>query len=204
MDLKQLWITIQVKLAQFVVYNFFWITFTILLLVGGSFGYFVLFPKYQVYSIQKNTELPQLEQQLADTQSRLEQISRDQVDFTRIRNNPELQKLLHMLPTNQEVSDLFVEFDTMVREEKFKIVNLSISEDLSTDGAGYESDLPENVHRLQIQVSLAGTGYDSLKRLIRMLETNLRLMDVNSLSFVPNFNGTTLYSFMITTYYLED
>lgn len=204
MDLKQLWITIQVKLAQFVVYNFFWITFTILLIVGGSFGYFVLFPKYQVYSIQKNTELPQLEQQLADTQGRLEQISRDQVDFTRIRNNPELQKLLHMLPTNQEVSDLFVEFDTMVREEKFKIVNLSISEDLSTDGVGFESDLPENVHRLQIQVSLAGTGYDSLKRLIRMLETNLRLMDVNSLSFVPNFNGTTLYSFMITTYYLED
>lgn len=204
MDLKQLWIAFQVKFSQFIVYNFFWITFSLALLIIGSMGYLVLFPKYQVFSVQKNNDLPQLQQQLDETKARLNQISKDKVDFSKIKSNTELQKLLQILPTEQQVSNIFIQFDTMAREENFKIVNFSISEDLSKDNVRDGQALPTNVHRIQIQTSLAGSSYESLKRLIHMLETNLRLMDVNSLSFIPNFNGSTLYSFIITTYYIQD
>jgi hypothetical protein len=59
------------------------------------------------------------------------------------------------------------------------------------------------VRPLQIQVSLAGPGYEALKALIILLEHELRLMDINSLSFIPNYDGATIYNFMITTYYIE-
>lgn len=203
MDLRQLWISFQVKISKFIVYNFFWISFTIALVVLGGGGYFVLFPKYQVYSLQKNVDLPQLVAKDELTTKRLLQISQDQIDFTKIKENPELQKLLHILPSKKEVADIFVEFDKMAQTENFKIVNFSMSEDLSQNASKFK-DLPENLGQIQIQMSLAGSGYERLKRLLVMLETNLRLIDINSLSFIPNQNGTTLYSFMITTYYIKD
>lgn len=203
MDLRQLWISLQVKISKFIVYNFFWISFTLAVIVLGGGGYFILFPKYQVYSIQKNIDLPQLEEREQVAIQRLKKISQDQIDFSKIKENPELQKLLHILPNKKEVAEIFVEFDKMAQAENFKIVNFSMSEDLSQNASRF-NNLPENLGQIQIQTSLAGSGYERLKRLLVMLETNLRLIDINSLSFIPNYNGTTLYSFMITTYYIKD
>lgn len=204
MDLRQLFITVQVKFSQFIVYNFFWINLTVFIVITGSVGYLVLFPQYRLYAIQKYNDLPALERQLGDIKSRIEIANKDQLDITRLKNNPELEKLLTIIPTKQEVADIFIQFDTIARYENFKIVNFSISEDLSRDNVRVPRDVPKNLHKIQIQASLTGSGYESLKRMIALLESNLRIMDINSLSFVPSTQGATLYNFIISTYYMEN
>jgi len=203
MDLRQLWIKIQVKFSKFVVYNYFWIVFATIFIIAGLFGYLALFPKYQMYAQEKNRELPALHEQNKMLAQRINEIRSDQIDETQLADNKELQKLLRILPTEDRVADLFTEFEAMAVKENFKIFNFSVSETKDSSRRGTQQRL-DQLQKMQIQISLAGGGYDSLKRLIALLESNLRLMDINSLSFIPNFNGSTLYSFMITTYYIQD
>lgn len=205
MNFKKIWVLVQLKFSKFFVNNFFWIVFISFFIICGVGGYLFVIPKYKLYDYQNKSEIPELKNKLDDLKKQIEQIENDNLDFDKIKNNQELQKLLKILPTKQKIADIFIEFDAMAKNENFKIVNMSITEDFSENSPKQnKKNLPKNIKKITIQTSLAGSGYESLKRLIKMLETNLRVMDIQSLSFIPNFNGATLYSFMITTYYTED
>ncbi len=203
MDLKQASISIQVKFARFIVYNFFWILFFLFFVIVGLGGYLFLYPKYQLYKLQLNSELPLLEKKLDNVNQRFIRIRSDKIDFSKIKDKQGLQKLVYILPDKKDIANLFLQFDEMARKENFKIINFSISEDFSDNNVKRVNDLSRTkLHKIRLQMSLSGIGYNNLLRLINLLESNLRLMDIESLSFIPNNQGATIYSFMITTYYI--
>lgn len=51
-----------------------------------------------------------------------------------------------------------------------------------------------------IKLDISGVGYDDLKKLLAIAETNLHLMDVKKINFSPGQNSATLE---ISTYYLK-
>ena len=54
--------------------------------------------------------------------------------------------------------------------------------------------------RLGVSINLLGDSYGAFKRLLEVLEVNVRLFDVNSVFFAPDSDS---YSLNFFTYYLE-
>ena len=62
------------------------------------------------------------------------------------------------------------------------------------------NDLSEKIGKIHITMSIIGTDYDGLKNLLQAIENNLRLMDMENISWSPDGNSTNL---QLVTYYIK-
>ncbi|MCK5416166.1 hypothetical protein KAI92_01925 [Candidatus Parcubacteria bacterium] len=67
------------------------------------------------------------------------------------------------------------------------------------DEDNFQKSIRENIGIINLDISISGVDYDSLKSLLAELENNLRLMDIQSVSFSGN-----QVSLSINTYYFKD
>lgn len=105
------------------------------------------------------------------------------------------EKLAQMLPKEIDEPGLFVLFETLAEKNKMVVLAIDISE--KEPGAEIKALGLREVH---IAVNLAGGDYESFKNLLDDLESNLRLMDIISISYTPE---PPSYSLNIRTYRLE-
>lgn len=196
---------------RFFIEYFNTILLTVCVIIVGFSGLYILYPRYRAYIKQRDVVLPAREKQLEVERQKLENVKKNKSEFDLYSQTPQIQKLSQIVPQRQDVADLFVQFDNIAREAEFTLVDLSINEDLSGGFSLNEIRKGKNVshealdiNKMRIQINLRGGGYNNLKRLLAIMENNLRLMDINSLSFTPGVNSETLYTLSLTTYYIPD
>lgn len=198
-EVKNAWLKLRVSIAQFFVTYYIWIVLATIVLIVGAGSYFVLLPKYRLYMLQKDSELTSLRTTLEQEKSRLEKLQNTQLQFEKFEQNENIQKLSKVLPTKREISDLFNQFEGITQQADFTLLNLSVSEDLSENSSNPSGELKS----LRVQINVSGGGYNSMKGFLTLLEDNIRLFDINSLTFTPNIIGQTNYNLVITTYYID-
>lgn len=113
---------------------------------------------------EEASQLAAYEQRLQATLGRFQDIRRDSIRS--------VSRLDALLPVTADSAQLFAEFQEVVEQTGLVLVSLRIS-----PGAGSEP------RATVLQMSVTGGNYPALKRLLDVLERNLRLTDVITLGF---------------------
>jgi Tfp pilus assembly protein PilO len=129
------------------------------------------------------------------------------------KNNEEVLKNLdNILPGDSDVPDLLVQIEAMANAGGMvvKDVNITVVDDKEASkaaaartGAVAQEKAPSNYKTISIDLTATG-DYSALKKFLQAIEENMRLIDVDSISFSGKTQGSSsLFDFNITlmTYY---
>lgn len=179
---------------RFIFVRFYKLILSVLILmVLGSGYYFILGPKY-------NSAGKASRANLALAQIELEKRNQYYSDLQKLVDNyqrispAEIQKLKLILPQGKDIPGLLVQFQSLATTNNLLLSSINFN-DISPI-----SD-KERIKTLGISLSLFGgnqNSYTEIKNFIASLETNLRLLDVDSVFFAPDSSS---YSIKIIAYY---
>lgn len=170
-------------------------------------AYFLfLGPKFRAtqVAIQQNIEEQQLlyenqQKKLANLQSVLELYKKISVT--------DLQRFNSVLPGDYTPERLFGEVEEIIGQGGWILGRMEIDRSSETaiplsvgreDGPLLFKD--KRIASLQLTLEVATIDYPGLKRLLRILENNLRLFDIISVDFSPSSGSATI---SLTTYYYQ-
>ena len=125
-------------------------------------------------------------------------------------NPADLQKFNAVLPDSYPPEKLFGEIAELLSRGGWLIseISLQVSEE-DTEGPPRSVDPKDapsasrqinNLERINIVLKVETIDYAGFKRLLGMIETNLRLLDVSELEFFPSDRRA---NFILTTYYYK-
>jgi len=123
------------------------------------------------------------------------------------QNSRSMELLRQILPTQANVPELIAQLDALTKKSGFFIGNLGITESMGGfDKKASTSATTQgtNLRLLNITLTLSGGDYASFKVLLDNIEKNVRLLDVNSVSFSTNEGTSGGYLLNLKTYYLAD
>jgi Tfp pilus assembly protein PilO len=105
----------------------------------------------------------------------------------------DVQNLFYVLPDNQDLPDLYVQIENIVKQNNLELQSINIAE------AAPDPDQPAaEIEKLTINLTIGQADYFQLKNLLADLESSLRLIDVTSISYSNQNNS---FSLVLTTYY---
>lgn len=129
------------------------------------------------------------------------------------KNNEEVLKNLdNILPGDSDVPDLLVQIEALANAGGIvvKDVNIAVVDDKEASkaaaartGGVAQEKVPSNYKTISIDLTATG-DYSALKKFLQAIEENMRLIDVDSISFSGKTQGSSsLFDFNITlrTYY---
>lgn len=191
--------------------------FIILLLIVGSY-YFILQPKYREVSIGGRYNLSSLQQDLENRNEYLKQLQELNDSYNSISAS-QINRLEQALPKENDVPGLLVQLEALAVSEGVFLRGVNFSdvpqETLGTRGTSRaarsraaandqnQSDPLSLVQKVTVNLDLVSAGignYEQMKSFLTAIENNLRIFDVDSVSFDPNQAN---FSVNLVTYYLN-
>ncbi|MCF7820365.1 MAG: hypothetical protein K9M44_02755 [Candidatus Pacebacteria bacterium] len=203
------------KINSFLNKNFpFIIVFIILAILALSFFY-VIKPKYfkAIEAIEGN-----LSSQKAIYLEQLTKLNnyKSLVNAYQQVSPSEIEKINSILPTKYEKEKLFIELGYVIPQNGFQLDNLSIEESETEEAVaaprtvrGEEEEvgemdflkkLPKEIGYLKINLDISLVDYKNFKRLLNILENNIKLLDIYSVNFNPSSESVQI---SLVTYYLK-
>jgi len=159
-------------------FSIFLVFLVIVILIGAYL--LILRPKFQATLgvIEKNLE----EQQKLyfGQQKKLVNLQAINAVYKQI-SAEDLKKFDNILPTDYPPEALFGELEEVIKQSGFILSNVNVNkEELLAEGEASAS-----VGRMVINLSLGAVDYSGLKSLLKKLENNLRLLDIQDVAFSP-------------------
>lgn len=184
-------------------FNLLLSVFVILILVV-SYS-LILGPKYESAQVVVKENL--VNQQLLYNQQRkkLDTLKVISEIYNKIPKS-DIEKLNSVLPYEYKAERLYGEIEEIVLDNGWTLDSVAISyPDEEQEGKikkevqddYFFGSLSENVGRVELSLSLSGVDYLGAKRLLSVLESNLRLFDVKSF----DFSGQSKVDLVLVTYY---
>ncbi len=174
----------------------------ILLLLG--FYFLLVSPQYHIYL----DTLDQLEQTNAQVKNKLTSLAKNRqiIDNYQSIDKADKAKINQILPSSPELADLYVNLQSLVEQNSFKLENLVFSRldnsQLVKNPLAKQtvSHNQSSLKKLEVNLSLSGVNYLKMKRFFSVLESNLRLCDVESFDFDPQSGELNV---IFKTYYIN-
>lgn len=146
-------------------------------------------------SIQQNA-LNIQRKKLADMEAAL--------DFYRQITEQQLQQIVSILPNKYPKEKLFGEIEDVIIQHGFILSDISLNHLEEPDLESLEPEInslpsASNLGIIEISLNVGLVDYSNLKQFLNILESNLPLLDILSLSFAPG--GDTLGLEMRTYYF---
>jgi hypothetical protein len=113
----------------------------------------------------------------------------------------DLKKFNGVLPDSYIKERLFGELEEIISKNGFILNAVNISQEEKKLSAA-ESMAPRSasIGTIDLQLSISAIDYTGFKNLLRLLENNLRLFDITTVSFSPGGNTANL---TLSTYYYK-
>ncbi len=201
-------VLMQINLFLMRYFNLLMIGVLLLIFIIGVL--FVVYPKYKVSSVEVDNIRSKKEAQFNKLKLYHHQLSSILADYNKI-SKFDKDKLNKLLPTGDNIDYLFVDMEKTIKGRGLILKSLQI-----TPKSGAKKDSPissrrktkikkrksimDNVGEIEINIQLSGITYPELKKLLKVLESKLPLMDVKSLQV--SLDNSSL-SMVISTYYLK-
>jgi Tfp pilus assembly protein PilO len=120
-----------------------------------------------------------------------------------------LDLLRQVLPAQANVPELIAQVDALTRKSGFEMNSIDITESGATSlvkkGDTKNIEINNTPLRLvNINLSVTGGSYPSFKILLDNIEKNIRLLDLNSVSFSGGTSEAVGYNLNLRTYYFTD
>lgn len=168
---------------------------------------FVIGPKHQAAKLLIKENL--LNQQLLfnQQQKKLDTL-KVIIDIYSKVDPADLLKFNLVLPYKYRQEQLFGEFEEIANKNGWILTDVSLSypDEAETAeaptaliGTGVIGSLNPNIGRVEVSLSFSGLNYQGVKKLLTVMEENLRLFDVNQISF----SGDSEATLNLTTYYYK-
>lgn len=187
--------------------SYFKLSVVILFLLILLLGYFlVIMPKYNRISKEFNdAEDAQLSKQ-KNIEQYLGQLDQLNQTYNNISTD-DLKKIEILLPSAPQTEQLMAEMQKIADDNGLIMPSLAVVPDDKNyllkppTLTSTATDVTKmSLGKVEISMNLLGLDYKGLKNLLSILEKNLRLMDINRLSWSPDSDSVSLD---ITTYYLK-
>lgn len=205
----------------------------ILMMVLGAaillIGYFwMLGPKIDSIALQK-TQIISTEAKQSQNKIFVDSLKKLEIEYNQVLNQrvADLDKLNKMIPSDPQIAELFVLSEKLAAQNGFEVSSVDFSGEFDDSAAAdktsqdsqplADNGLRQVIIHLVVQkiVSEDGspldgqTSYQSFKKYLEALETNLRLMDIKTVSFKALIEGdhgvfADAFNFDIITYYRQN
>lgn len=186
----------------------YWIAslLAIALVVAGYV--FVLQPKISKYKNTPELTLEYQQQILNERQEKVQQLNNLITDYKKLPNS-HFAKINELLPHANEAPILFTHLSGLAKANDTVLLNVSASElgekDLTTVFVTEGVTTPKDLKIIDVTADFLGkVGNDSypyFKQLVGAIEKNIRLFDIQYISFSPTLAS---FSFNARTYYLQN
>lgn len=186
---------------EFIINNYrIFIALICLLLMVGSFLFFFL-PQYRLVLAESNNNNKLAQAELNEKQKYQANLIKLN-DFYKNINQKTRDKVMDILPTSLDKENLLAEIEAICLINSLLIkssdivssVDDSMAETIKADSAG-------QLRSAVIKLELKGQDYNSFKGLLKTIENNLHLMDIEKLSYLPSKNQIIMD---IKIYYLAN
>ena len=191
--------------------NYFNVVLTIGVILFLVVAYFVILaPKYQATSASIKDNITQKQNLYNAQKKKLANLRAINNIYQKI-NPTDLKKFSNVLSDNYVKESLFGEIEDIVNQNGFVLNAIRISRPEEGDknaaaGAGADekiatsTPISPNLGEIDINLSLSTIDYLGFKNLIKIFETNLRLMDISTVSFSASDNSAEI---ALRTYYYQ-
>ena len=116
-----------------------------------------------------------------------------------------LDLLRQVLPTQANVPELIAQVDALTRKSGFEMNSIDITESSAASLIKNNPAINSSPLRLvNINLSVSGGSYPNFKILLDNIEKNIRLLDLNSVSFAGGTSEIVNYTLNLRTYYFTD
>lgn len=183
------------------------LTLVVAILALGFF--FLIEPKYKSIISKKEEVITPEDLKLDERLKYLNELKKIKASFAAI-NAEDIKRIKALAPTRLYHEELLAQLEKIILENGLLLNSIAITEAGSDntsnanppEGGGNVaqegSGLP--VKRIKINMSITGTDYIGLKNLLNIIENNLRLIDIVSLSADTKNKTTSIDAY---AYYLE-
>ncbi len=124
-----------------------------------------------------NTET--VTQQLAERKSYYTSLSALDALYQASKKDTE-KEITNLIPGQQEIPEIFASYEAIANANGVSVQSMDILNDKSVAQAG-----GSNVQSLVVSMKVANVSYVAIKKFLDAIETNIRLADVQSISFDP-------------------
>lgn len=165
----------------------------ILLLTGFLFA---LKPKYDQVKLAGALNIKTNQEQLSANLEYLKQLRQFQKNYNQL-SDEDIIKLNFALPKLEDIPGLFVQLENLARLSGFNLLSADIS---AVENVRDRNRELAGIKKQNIAITVEGGNYSAFKNLLKEIELNLRLLDVNSINFT---SGSNLYTVNLSTYYFS-
>jgi hypothetical protein len=130
----------------------------------------------------------------------------------------EKDKLNNLLPPDYIKEQLFIELGYIIPQKGHNLNYLNFKKDSEIEAEqqgqrrinnqakeksanSFLDDLPPDIGYIEAELKLSNTSYNGIRNLLKLLENNLRLIDVYKMKFDP---AGEIFQVSFVTYYLKD
>lgn len=181
--------------------------FAFLSFIFGIF--YIILPKYNSIKDDITSTNTAKEREKEDMELYLLKLNSYLNNFNKI-SDQEKERIDILLPDSGQVEYLLVNMESLVRKRGLMLLSLSVVEQKKTDenkvrrAKESESEnigLPTGVSAVTIEMEIMGADYNSLKELLKEIENNLRILDIEQINFSPEGGSLSLE---MTSYYRDN
>lgn len=169
------------------------ITVLLVILIVGSGYFFVLEPKFRESGQGSKVNLDLTKTELLKRQQYLEQLKALIENYNKI-SPAEINRIKMILPRDKDIPGLFVQFQELATKNNLLLAAINFNDAPATTETTGLKKISINVDL----ISSSEISYQAIKKFIASVETNLRLLDIDSIFFIPNSSN---YSLTILAYY---
>lgn len=195
------------KHSPWFIYYFKFIVVILPLAVALAGFFLVTSPSRHDYLAAKQ-DLAAMEESLGDETKTLSAIKERYFSYRNI-NLTDLEKLTDMVPVGLNESNIFVNLESLVTSHELNLVLDDIYVDTPADSrsliskrqtAQSASSSGNDLSKTKVSLSISGVNYLSFKSLLKTIELNLLLFDVNDFKFNPRDEKVEI---SLDTYYFK-
>lgn len=199
-----------------------WLLLLLAVVILAVGYYFFLGPKFETVRNKNNSFLPDKKEVLTNLIKIENKLITLEQKFNLIQQQKEeeLGRLYNLLPTEPDYAALFVQTEFLAKANNLKVSSVDISRTLEQPLSERRTPtpvqanspteqtleiLPTNVHSLAVNIQVGEGTYDNFKLYLDDLEKNLRLYDVQTISFEsvnPETEMISGFNVNLKTYYL--
>lgn len=199
----------QLKLSLFLSRNFKLLTMSWLMLIFVLGILIVIIPKYISIVSGETENKNKLWEELEKNKKELKESNEILAVFNQISPS-DLEKVDILLPSKNVNEELFPKIKEIVTRNGLILNSTSIEADkqkttsvvnLGGDEEPTQPDSLNKVGKIKIRLNISGADYYSMVSLLDSFEKNLRVMDVQNISFDPSGGSLSLD---LNTYFLKE
>ncbi|MFC1613358.1 hypothetical protein ACFL23_03435 [Patescibacteria group bacterium] len=181
--------------------NYFWFITAIGAIIFFILAYiFIIKPKYNVVANELILQQEQVEKELLKQEKYLDDLIEEKNRLENI-DQYSLDKMNKILPKEKNISNLIQKIEFFAQKSDFVLESLQIYELKENEPflkkLYNKIALDSNINMLNIDISLSGADYNQLKQFLKILESDITIIDV----ITVRFKGVDSYNLRAITYY---